>query len=140
MKQQLKKIGTDILGVILIIIAILFGWLPGIAGIPLFLAGLSLLAINHVWARRALEHAKRHGLKFLKHIFNEHRVVVIIYDIVTVILAVGAFILLATYTTNVMRLTAITLIVMGVGLFFGNRKRLERFVRHIRRTPPEHKH
>lgn len=53
----------DIVGVLLLILAMLVGWLPGPAGIPLALAGLSLLAINHDWAKRLLERFKTEGLK-----------------------------------------------------------------------------
>jgi hypothetical protein len=53
-----KLVVLDILGVLLIIAAGLIGWIPGPGGIPLLLAGLGLLAINHEWARRWLKRVK----------------------------------------------------------------------------------
>lgn len=53
----------DIIGVLLLLLAMAVGWLPGPAGIPLTLAGLSLLAINHDWANRLLQRFKTEGLK-----------------------------------------------------------------------------
>ncbi len=48
----------DIVAVALLLVALFFGWLPGAPGIPIALAGLSLLAINHTWARDLLEKLK----------------------------------------------------------------------------------
>lgn len=53
----------DIVGILLLVLALLVGWLPGPLGIPLTIAGLSLLAINHDWAKRLLERIKTEGLK-----------------------------------------------------------------------------
>ena len=59
------KIAVDVLGILLIIAAGLFGWLPGPGGIPLLLAGLSLLATNHEWARKLLHSLKENGNKII---------------------------------------------------------------------------
>lgn len=48
----------DVVAVALLLFALFFGWLPGAPGIPIALAGLSLLAINHTWARELLEKVK----------------------------------------------------------------------------------
>jgi hypothetical protein len=61
-----KIILIDTLGVICIIGAILLGWLPGPGGIPLLLAGLGLLAINHPWAQRRMDWLKDRVKKLLK--------------------------------------------------------------------------
>ena len=61
---------VDIAGVALLILALLVGWLPGPLGIPLTLAGLSLLAINHDWAKRLIERIKTEGLKLKDRLFK----------------------------------------------------------------------
>lgn len=61
-----KVIVLDILGVICLIGAVLLGWVPGPGGIPLAIAGLALLAINHEWARQWLEKMKTKAEKLLK--------------------------------------------------------------------------
>ncbi len=63
-----KIIVLDILGVSLMILAIAFGWLPGPGGIPLFLAGLALLAINHTWAQEKLDWLKDHSQELFDRI------------------------------------------------------------------------
>jgi len=57
----LKVIGTDIAGVILLILVPILGPLPGPGGIPLLVTGLGLLGINHEWARKWLRYVKKHS-------------------------------------------------------------------------------
>lgn len=45
-------------GVALMVLAASIGWLPGPAGIPLFLLGLAILASEFEWAHRLLQRAK----------------------------------------------------------------------------------
>ncbi len=45
-------------GIALMVLAASIGWLPGPAGIPLFLLGLAILASEFEWAHRLLERAK----------------------------------------------------------------------------------
>jgi len=47
-----------VLGGLLIIAAPLTGWLPGPGGIPLFIAGLAVLASEFEWAQRLLYKVK----------------------------------------------------------------------------------
>lgn len=129
-----QKIAIDTLGVLLIIASGLFGWLPGPGGLPLLLAGLSLLATNHEWARRLLDRLKSEGTKIMDIIFKDHPVLVIAYDISAVLLLVTAGVIFGNATGNVVRGLATALIFFSVGLFLGNRKRinsLNRFVRKI---------
>lgn len=94
--QTIKRILTDVLGISLIIIAPLFGWLPGPGGLPLFLAGLGLLSINHDWAKRLLDYVKEHGLKRLERLLRENKLVQNLTDTVGLALAgIGLWYLLA---------------------------------------------
>ena len=54
----LKKLAIDIVGVVMIIGSILFGWIPGPGGIPLLIGGLGLLSVNHIWAGKLLQKIK----------------------------------------------------------------------------------
>jgi hypothetical protein len=49
---------VGVVGGILIIAAPLTGWLPGPGGIPLFIAGLAVLASEFEWAQRLLYRVK----------------------------------------------------------------------------------
>ena len=50
--------GVGVVGGLLIIAAPLTGWLPGPGGIPLFIAGLAVLASEFEWAQRLLYRVK----------------------------------------------------------------------------------
>ncbi len=121
-----KRIGIDILGVLLIICAGLFGWLPGPGGVPLLLAGLGLLAVNHEWARRLLVTVKENGLKVASVIFKDHPALVITYDVLAIILVVGGSILFGIANGSLIRGLLIAVIFLGLSLFFGNRNRIKR--------------
>lgn len=132
---RLGKVAVlDTLGVILIIAAGLFGWAPGPGGIPLLLAGLSLLAINHKWAKDLLERIKREGFKLMDKIFNDHPAVKTIYDLASALFIGGALWAINTYTSNVLQTFAIMSGFFGLGLFLGNRKRLQNLVVWAKRS------
>lgn len=131
-----KKIGIDILGGLLILASLLFGWLPGVGGIPLFLAGLGLLATNHEWARRLLYALKDRADSIIKSIFRDHPVLVFTYDVVAIGLLVTAGIVLGTSDGNIVRGFAISAGFLGIGLLLGNKNRIKHlndFVRKLAR-------
>ncbi len=130
----LKRIGIDILGGLFIIGAVLFGWLPGPGGIPLLLAGLGLLAINHEWARKLLVHLKENGLKIASVIFRDHPLLVIAYDVVAIVLIVGGSILFGMASGSVIKGLLIAVIFLGLSLFLGNRKRATRINAFVKRV------
>jgi len=59
--SKLKVILTDTAGVLCLMLVPFLGPIPGPGGIPLLLAGLGLLALNHDWADRWLGYAKTHS-------------------------------------------------------------------------------
>lgn len=128
-----KRLSIDILGVLLIIGAIVFGWLPGIGGIPLFLAGLELIATNHEWARRLLVRLKKHGVKFTNAFFRNHPLLMMAYDVIAITLLGIAGYLIGTKTNNIIQALAAVLVFFGIGLLLGNRHRLVRINAFVRR-------
>ena len=52
------RCAVGLVGVALMLVALLTGWLPGPGGIPLFLIGLAVLASEFEWAHRLLHWAK----------------------------------------------------------------------------------
>ncbi len=127
-----KRIVTDITGGLLILGALMFGWLPGPGGIPLLLAGLSLLAINHKWARRWMDHIKKYGLNLQNRIFTEHPFWQAFYDVLSVSLVVTAAYLINNYTHNLVLSLGVILLFIGIGIFLSNRRRLSRIQQFIR--------
>jgi uncharacterized protein (TIGR02611 family) len=65
-KHLIYRIGVGIVGGLLLILAPLTGWLPGPGGIPLFIAGLAVLASEFEWAQRVLMRVKE-WVKALTH-------------------------------------------------------------------------
>ncbi len=128
----LKRLAVDIAGFLLILAGVLFGWIPGPGGIPLIIAGLSLLSINHRWAKRWLDRAKTGGLNITNRIFVDHPVVKWILDILGVCLIIVSAILLNAFTRNWIRTAAISIGFSGLGLFLGNRRRLQKLMRTAR--------
>lgn len=129
------KIAVDILGILLIIASLLFGWLPGPGGMPLFLAGMGLLASNHLWAKQLLNWFKQKGAKLFNIIFNDNPYLIIIYDVLSVCLIVFAGIVINKFSGNLIQGVAIMLIFLGIGLFISNRKRIStinKFVEKIK--------
>lgn len=136
MKRILNRariIVIDILGVLLLIGALAFGWVPGPGGIPLLLAGLGLLSLNHEWAKRWLETVKKHGFHLMDKIFVDQPVWKAIYDTVSLAFIATGIYLINTYTRNLTLTAAIFLLLAGCGLFLGNRKRLDKIMAFSRR-------
>ena len=132
--RSVKILLTDLAGIGLIILAILTGWIPGPGGIPLFVAGLGLLAINHAWARRLLQRFKAHGLKLAELFFREHPILMAVYDFVALLLVTAGIIAIIN-VQGFFKASAIILITLGLGLFLGNRKRLQKITRYFRKQP-----
>ncbi|MGB4800896.1 MAG: PGPGW domain-containing protein [Candidatus Saccharimonadales bacterium] len=80
-KESGKRILTDLAGYLLLIAALLTGWLPGPGGIPLAVAGLGLLSINNAWAKRLREYLLENGGKFVQLLFPKHPVAQWAYDV-----------------------------------------------------------
>jgi len=111
LRRNAKRIAVDAAGYLLILAAILTGWLPGPGGIPLALAGLGLLSINNEWARRIRDYLLKNGGKVVKILFPEHIIFQWLYDVIVVLL----FVLVAVLEW---RHAAIWQISLGIGLFF----------------------
>lgn len=93
MKRNTKRILTDAAGYLLIIAAALTGPLPGPGGIPLLIAGLSVLSINNEWAKRLRGYLLEHGGKVVELMFPPKRWVELAYDAIAVLLFVLCIVL-----------------------------------------------
>lgn len=125
------KIAVDVLGVLLIVLSCLVGWLPGPGGLPIFLAGLALLAKNHSWAKNLLTTVKTRGAKILKTFFKNHPVLVIIYDIVAILIVI--LVLVWFYKTESFKWLAPILMILSAALviILGNRNRYSAIKRKL---------
>ena len=91
----LRRLLTDAAGYLLLLGALLTGWLPGPGGIPLALAGLGLLSIHNEWARRVRIYLLKRGGALSRILFPEHKFLQFAYDVVvTLLLAIVALLAL----------------------------------------------
>lgn len=94
MQKKLTRIGTDIAGYGLILLGIVTGWLPGPGGIPLILAGLSLLSVHNRWAKRLREWLITKSSDAAEKLFPDNRLVQFLYDTAAVALLVFSAVLI----------------------------------------------
>lgn len=121
-----KIIIFDTLAGICFIGVILFGWLPGPGGVPLFLAGLALLAVNHDWAERWLETAKHKGKTFKNILFPNNPWVRITYDVLSLGLFASASYSFFTTKNNIIAGFSVAVACFGFFVFLLNRDRLDK--------------
>lgn len=57
-KYRIYRAVVGVVGVLLILLGVTTGWLPGPGGIPLVLLGLAVLASEFPWAHRLLQRAR----------------------------------------------------------------------------------
>jgi hypothetical protein len=132
--ERAKHIVLDALGILLMIISPLFGWLPGPGGIPVFVAGLALLAVNHEWAKRWLASIKEKGMDIMDAVFVRHPIWEAFYDLATVVCVVVGVHLLNSYTRNLTITIGILLLIVALFLFFGNRQRMRRLLKRFNKS------
>lgn len=121
-----KIIAFDFLAGLCFLGVILFGWLPGPGGIPLFLLGLSLLAVNHDWAERWLETAKHRGVSFKRWLFPKNIWIRRGYDILTsAVFLTGLYILLNT-DSRLIEGATVAVMISSLFIFLLNRERFDK--------------
>ena len=131
MRQKIKAIAIDMLGVLMLIGAAAFGWLPGPGGVPLLLGGLSLLSIRHKWAKDLLNKIKNGGSSVYEMFFPNNKLVHFLYDLLSLTVAASAVYLLQRTTKNSLQTVSVMAICVAAGLFVTNRRRLERISKWI---------
>ncbi len=125
-KKYGKIIVFDTLATLCFIGVILFGWLPGPGGIPLFLLGLGLLAVNHDWAERWLETAKHKGVTIKKWLFPDIQWIRHTYDVISFLLIIAGGAILYSYDNRFIEGGAVILVCGGLFLFLLNRDRINK--------------
>lgn len=117
------------LAVICFIGVILFGWLPGPGGLPLFLAGLGLLSINHDWAKRWLDKLKSKTTNFRQVLFPDNKHIKLIYDLLAFILLGLGLWLIEKQVNRVVNALSLGVFGLALTVFLVNRDRIDRLRR-----------
>lgn len=128
-----KRIAIDIAGFGLMIIAPFLGWLPGPGGIPLFLAGLGLVSLNHEWAENLLKNFDRLRTEFTdKYLMTSPRVSFTIDIVFVLTLLAGSYIAI-TQDTYIIKALGLATISVSFIILISNQKRFERIVRFFKK-------
>lgn len=123
-RHYMQLIIFDALAIIFMIAAILTGWLPGPGGIPLFVIGLSLLAINHEWAERYIRKLQKYVNMIGDIIFIQR--LRVIYDLLAPTLIIWGVLFILSAGFSFARSVGTFMIFLGIVIFFGNRDRWEK--------------
>ena len=127
-----KVIVSDLAGIGCLLLVPLLGPLPGPGGIPLILAGLGFLAVNHDWADNAIHYVKKHSTNLRRILFPAKKSIELMWDIFAILLLGIGFManisggwLLKALSVGLL-FTASTILIM-------NRKRMEWLDKNLRR-------
>lgn len=131
-KELTKVILLDLLAILCFVGVVLFGWLPGPGGIPLFLGGLALLAINHEWAERYLEKFKDKAVSFKKVLFPNTPYIKRTYDTVSLFITGLAILVFFTVEQPIIKALSVALLCLGVVIFLTNRDRLDKISKKLK--------
>lgn len=127
-----QRIAIDVAGFGLMIISPFLGWLPGPGGIPLFLAGLGLVSLNHEWAENFLKDFDRKRVEFTdKYLMASPRISLAIDILCIGLLCVGAFIIFAQDSLAI-RASGLGLVSGMLLILASNQKRYERFKKRFK--------
>lgn len=129
-----KVILYDMAGVGCLILVPILGPLPGPGGIPLTLAGLGFLAVNHDWADDAIHYVKLHSENLLNSFFPKKPLFQWGWDIVAALLLVGGLILNLTAEHWVLKGLSYGVMAGSTTIFMLNRGRLDWLDKFLRRT------
>lgn len=128
-KRNAKRITIDAAGYFLILAAIAIGWLPGPGGIPLAVAGLGLLSINNLWAKKLRELVLKNSGRLTEILFPKIKRVEWGYDIVAVLLFILCIVLEVTHAALWQVSAGIVAFCIALAVALLNRDRINRFTR-----------
>jgi hypothetical protein len=128
-----QRIIIDIAGFGLIIVSPVLSPIPGPGGIPIFLAGVGLLALNHEWAENLLKDFENKRREFTdKYLMASKRVSWSIDVIALLVISFGAF-LSATQHKFIFKAAGFALISLSLVVIISNQKRLERIIKLVKK-------
>ena len=134
-RDKIRVYALNCLGVLLLCLVPIIGPLPGPGGFPLTIAGLSLLAINNVWAQKLKDYIEEKGVELGDLIFLENKKIQLAWDIFSFVgFAAVAFVWL-NFNLNTFGLFALTttssILLICV---FRNRSRWRKLVKYCKKT------
>lgn len=137
LKKKLKIYALNSLGILLLCLVPLLGPLPGPGGIPLTLAGLSLLSINNPWAKRLKEFIEKKGLDLSDLIFLNNKICQLAWDIFILLSLAGGFYLFFAFDLGrIWQMLLSTVLSSLVFAWFRNRHRWRALLKSLKLNTP----
>ncbi|MEM6997478.1 MAG: PGPGW domain-containing protein [Patescibacteria group bacterium] len=129
-KFKSSMILSDVTGVIMVIIGIIIGPLPGPGFVPFFFGGLGLMSLHHPSIARKRDWLLKDGNDLLDKLFPDHHVIMILWDVAVVIgLCIGTFAILGL--NGFLQVAFAAMGFTGAFIVFvKNRRRLHRYSQH----------
>jgi len=125
-KRNVKRVAIDAAGYLLIVAALLTGWLPGPGGIPLALAGLGLLSINNKWAKDLRDWLLRNSSRLADILFPNVAWIEWGYDIIVVLLLILTGVMEARHAAVWQMTLGVLAFLIALLIALMNRDRLKR--------------
>lgn len=120
-----KIILTDLAGFGCLILVPFLGPLPGPGGIPLTIAGLGLLSLNHESAERMLNYVKKHSDSLRNIIFPDIFWAKWAWDIVAVaVIIFGTLLNFGSGDNTFLKITSVVIMASSTTIFIMNRDRI----------------
>lgn len=132
--HRLKILASDALGVLLLLLVPILGPLPGPGGMPLILAGFSLLAINHDWADDVIAYIKKHSVSLRNIVFPNIGWVKWSWDIFSIVLLTSGAYLNIVVDNWFLKAVSMGLMAGSTTIFIMNRDRIDALNKFLRRA------
>ena len=129
-----QRVLLDIAGFGLIIVSPFTGVLPGPGGIPVFLAGLGLVALNHEWAENLLKNFEKKREQFTEKVLMASPKISRTIDVFGLILIAGGIFLAAIQDNIILRGIGIATVSITLILLLSNQKRFERIAKFFKKS------
>ena len=131
-RKFVKRFGRDIAGYTLLVLALPIGALPGPGGIPVFFAGLGLLARHNPWARTFLGYAEKHSESFRKILFPKNKLIQRLWDVASVVLFGIALVVAFSTDGWISRVLPTSIACISIVVFLSNRSRLDTLLKQVK--------
>ena len=131
-KALYKKLAVDVAGFGLIIASPFLGWLPGPGGIPVFLAGVAILARNYDWAENLLQNFNARRQAFERKYLELDKKSALIVDILCLIIIASAALVIINSVHPLLKIISLSVGLFCLVILLLNQNRFDRLVKRLR--------
>lgn len=132
-RHVVKRLAIDFAGFGLIIISPFLGWLPGPGGIPIFLAGLGILALNYDWAENLLKDFEKKRVEFVDRYLVKNKKLSLLIDMLSLVVLAAGILGLIYIDSFILRFVSLGAITLSIIILISNQRRIDRLVAKFRK-------